>query len=274
MALPRSVLRYKDLFLKAGLVDELQMRSALAHLEQWGGRLPQILVQRGFAEEATVMQLVAEQVRMPISHLGQVAKEPSFHGGFDPQDCEDKGFFPISLKNRILQVAMADPSDLGLVDMLQSRFNARVQHVLVAESEIKVAIDRILRGHTGHDHVPGSASGIGASSAAQRTEAVFEIDHSEPPATDGGGYGSGAPMKNARAAPAAPEAPAGLSDFMKRPPSANTMLDEMFEESGAVEGGFTQADLLKLEELRANQAKTSTILRALQVILTEKGYLA
>jgi hypothetical protein len=67
--------------------------------------------------------------------------------------------------------------------------------------------------------------------------------------------------------------PGQRSEWMKKPPSANTMLDEFLEEDTSKTGGFTTEELARLETVKVNQAKAGAILRALQQLLTEKGYL-
>ena len=63
--------------------------------------------------------------------------------------------------------------------------------------------------------------------------------------------------------------------WMNKPPSANTMLDEFLDEGdgGAKSDGFTPEEVARIETARLNQAKAASILRALQSLLTEKGYL-
>lgn len=273
MDLPRNVQRFRDLFLKAGVVDELQMRSALAKREKWGGRLAHIIVQLNFADEETVMKVVSAGLHMPVTHLGKVHRDPSVSHLFDPHECEQSGIFPISLRNQVLQVAMADPTDIRLIEELRTTHGARVQHVLASEGEILAAINRVFRGGSAHrGTVPGgSTAGVGASSHAQRNEPVFELDHTDatPPGSEPAeleGYGSHAPMR-------AVTSPSGV---MARPPSAGTLLDELLDGGDApapVVGHFTAEDLQRLATARINQEKTGTILRVLQELLAAKGYL-
>jgi hypothetical protein len=62
---------------------------------------------------------------------------------------------------------------------------------------------------------------------------------------------------------------------MNRPPSANTMLDEFLDEGDGTPkpDGFTPEELKRIEAARLNQGKAGAILKALQALLTEKGYL-
>lgn len=270
MTLPRSVLRYKEAFLKAGIVDDLQMRSAVARLEQWGGRLAHILVEMSFAKQDDVMRVVSEVTRMPITHIGNTPRDAAALSKLEASDCDDHGIFPVSLRNKVLQLAVADPSDVSIVDDLQRKTGARVQLVLAPEAEIRAAVNRHYRGIVEHPKEPQGPSEIpeptpstpdiraGFIPTSQRNEAEFDLDTSAPPA----------PVK-ARPAPPPAAPPPG---FMSRPPSANTMLDEMFDEDEAPPPGFSPEDLQRLEAARVNQEKTTTIVRVLKQLLAEKGY--
>ena len=44
-------IRLGDLLLQAGLIDEMQLQSAVARQRQWGGKLGDVLVTNGFIDE-------------------------------------------------------------------------------------------------------------------------------------------------------------------------------------------------------------------------------
>ncbi len=270
MALPRNILKYRDAFLKAGIVDDLQMRSASARLEQWGGRLAHVLVEMGFAKQDVVMKAVSDLFHMPVNHIEHVPKDALALAKIDVGTCEEKGVFPLSLKSRVLTLAVADPTEIVFIDELQQK-GVRVQTVLVSEAEIRQAINRHYRGIVEHKPVddgvdlsePAPAApdmSAGFIPVSQRNETEFDLE----------GGGSFLPPKAVKHAPPQPVAPP--PDAFRKSPSANTLLDEMFEEQARPQG-FTAEELQRLEAARVNQEKTSTILRALTELLREKGYL-
>lgn len=268
MALRPNVTRLKDQLLKAKVVDELQMRSALAHLEQWGGRLPAVLVEMGFCDEEELTTKLGEILRLPTMHLGMVHHDKGALSKVEPEFCDEHGVFPVNLQGRTATVAMADPTAVDTIDLLAAKLNARVQVAVAGESEIRNAINKHYRGlaaaaQPNRARTAFTAEVPVASSSAPRAapppsvvgEDEIELDTSAPPEPG--------------AAPAGPS-----RDWMNRPPSANTMLDEFFDEGAeAKTEGFTPEELKRLEAARDNQLKTAAILRALQSLLTEKGYL-
>ncbi len=209
MPLPPTVLTMRDLLLKAGVVDEYQLRSALAHLEQWGGRLPRTLTELGMVDEAQVSAALATALRLPLQPLGAVTRDAQALARLDAAFCEEHGVFPVSLNARThtLVLAMADPTALDVVDLVAARAGARVQVVVAGESEVQEAVNRHYR-HMLPTPLPGPnlarravTADLGPESA--RLELVFD-DRRPPRASD----------------PTPP--PPG-----PRVPSANTLLDEL-----------------------------------------------
>lgn len=257
MASSRSVSRLRDVVLKAGLVDELQMRSALARMEQWGGRLPAVLVEMGFVDEEQLVEAIARTLKMSVTHLGASVKDPAALARVDVAFCEANMVFPVLYKDRSLTLAMTDPTELGVIDAVSAKANARVTPLLASETEISTAIARHYKGL----HVePKSYSmrkrvthEVPAADGGNLPEAVFALDLKEPPK----------PGQRAQAAP---------TGVMGRAPSANTLLDEiMGDDHSPAQEGFTEAELVRLDACRLNQEKASTIIRAIKELLTEKG---
>jgi hypothetical protein len=269
MALRPNVARLRDQLLKAQVIDELQMRSAIAHLEQWGGRLPAVLVEMGFCDEEELTTRLGEVLRLPTMHLGMVHHDKAAISKVSPDFCEEHGVFPVSLQGHTAVVAMADPTEVDTIDTLAAKLGARVQVVLASETEIRNAINRHYRGLAPTAQLnrarkaftagipPAASSAPRAALPPSRAgDAEFELDTTAPPM------------------PGAAETAGASSAWLSRPPSANTMLDEFFDEGGAPKtDGFSPEELKRLEAARLNQEKAAAIMRALQSLLTEKGYL-
>ena len=242
----------RDLLLRAKVVDELQMRSALARVEQFGGRLPRVLADMGLVDEEQVAEAIAAALRLPTQPLGAVHRDPEALSRLDVRLCEANGIFPVSLnlKTHTLVLAMADPTALDVVDLVAARVGARVQVVVASEAEIAAAISR---------HYYGRAPTATRAPNLARLAVTAELPDEEIPLE----------LELDRSPPPAASLPTGV---LAHRPSANTLLDEMLGEEDAPPD-FSQEDLARLGNLRRTQEKTSTILRALREILTEKGYL-
>ncbi len=239
--------RLRDIILKAGLVDELQMRSAAAHQEQWGGRLIPVLCELGFVDEDAATQALSEGLRLPVVHLGTVPKDAAALAKIDVQFCDERGVFPVSFKDRVLTVAMADPTDIVTIDAIQAKAGVRVSGVLSAESEIQAAISKHYRGESGFQSRPSRARQIVTGEVAPPpTDAYSELDLGPPP-------------------------PRPSRQDMPRV-GANTLLDEIMEVPKSV-AGFSEEELARLEAARVAQEKTGSIIRAVVELLRRKGYM-
>lgn len=255
MALRTNVAKLKDLLLKAGVIDEFQMRAAMGRLEQWGGRLTGIIVEMGFTDDETLIQALSKAMRLPVMHVGMVQRDGALLARVDAEFCTEHGIFPVSLQNRVATIAMSDPTELDTVDLIQARLNARVQIVIAPESEIRAAIGKHYRGEAVPATRRPSNKAREAHIEATRGE-VFELDTTAPPKPGD--------------APRAPNE--GQAAWMNKAPSANTMLDEFFDEGDEKPVDFSAEERKRLAAAFENQKKTTAILTALQALLAEKGF--
>ena len=255
MALRPNVAKLRDLLLKSKLVDEFQIRAAMGRLEQWGGRLTGLVVEMGFVDDETLTQTLSKALGLPTAHLGMVQKDTALLAKLSESFCEEHGVFPLSLQNRVLTLAMSDPTELDTVDLVASKLSARVQVVIAPEAEIKAAIAK----HYRNESSSGARRKVMNREREAHIEAtrgeVFELDTTAPPK----------PGENGAAA-------SPSRAWMNKAPSANTMLDEFLDEEPKMDG-FTAEEVKRIEAAVVNQRKTTAILTALRELLAEKGYL-
>ena len=253
--------RIGELLVKARVIDELQLRSALARHDQWGGRLSRVVTEMGLATEETVLSAIAQGTGTQRMHLGNITRDPGALVKVDVTTCENKGIFPVALKDngKTLVLAMADPTDLNTVDQVAARARARVQVVVASDREIEHAILRHYRGqepvmstrYTGDEqHSPEESLGTGEFKVVDMSGKTvvkrMALQAEEPEITN----------------PAA------------TPASAGDLLDEILAGGSPTPAGLTPEELQRLEAVRVNQEKSSKILRALLELLLEKGALA
>jgi len=148
MALPASILKMRDLLLRAKVVDEFEMRAALAQLERFGGRLPKVLADMGLADEEAMTRVIADALRLPLLSMAAVRRDPEALSRLEVRLCEAHAIFPISLNSRthLLVLAMAEPTALDVVDLVAAQMNTRVRTVVASESLITAAIAKYYYG--------------------------------------------------------------------------------------------------------------------------------
>lgn len=233
--------RVGDILLKAKLIDPLQLRSALARHDQWGGRLAKIVVDLGFAPEDAIVDVLAKELFLKRVQLGQLVKDAQALRKVDARYCEEHAVFPVSLKDsgKTLVLAMADPTDLQVVDEVAMKARARVLVMCAGEGEIQTAVARYY-----HDREPARAANARRFTLEQP---AFEV---EPVEVQRNGLFDSAPEGGA---------------------SAGQLLEEIL--SPAREEALAAEALARLEVVRENQEKSSLVLRALTELLEEKGAL-
>lgn len=259
--------RIGDILLKAGLIDELQLRSALATQDQWGGRMGKIVAELGFVDEDPVSEAIAKALFLRRVSLGNLTKDPGALSKLDVAYCESHGIFPISLEDngKTLMLAMADPTDLAVIDEVALRARARVITVVAGEREIQAAILRHYR-HQEPDFAfrhPSEArlsspglSGGGGPAPSEELEltdmsgnSIF-LDGSRRSDFQETTTPAGAPLRGSE--------------------STGALLDEILAPGGGSTLSFTAEEQARLEVVRANQEKSSRILRAMMELVLEK----
>lgn len=129
-----------ELLINAGLIDAVQLQSALGHQKQWGMKLGTSLIEMGFVKEETLADFLSNQMRAPGINLSEVEiSEEVFT--YIPKDIAEKYMVvPVELKEgpgkKTLVVAIADPTNLGVVDDLQFSTGCKIDPRVTPESAI------------------------------------------------------------------------------------------------------------------------------------------
>lgn len=156
MALARKKLG--DLLVESGVIDQMQLLSALGYQRQWGGRLGRVLVQMRFTDEQTITQAVAKQLGLPCVRLAGRTLEPDVLAALPQEFCEKHQLLAFGrTKNErgaeTIQVAMSDPTNLQVVDELSFRTGKRIEVAVAADSDIELAIRHHFYGESIRDQL-------------------------------------------------------------------------------------------------------------------------
>ncbi len=137
-----------DLLVKAGVITEMQLKTALAEQQQWGGKLGDILVRMEFLTEEVLVRALSKQTGMPRADLTGEADQDALE--LIPADtAEELGVVPLGMKDqgRTLVVAMSDPHNIAATDHLKSLTGGKkIETQLAGNSAIRNAISRWYRG--------------------------------------------------------------------------------------------------------------------------------
>jgi hypothetical protein len=258
-------MRNGEILLRAGLIDQLQLRSAMAHQQQWGGRLAHIVVEKRFAREDAVVDALSRALNVPRVELANVEKDAAALAKIDAQYAREKAVFPCALKDggKTLWIAMADPTDIPTIDDLSLRTRARIRPVIAGEGEIMAAIDLHYLGKSARQPVA-----FGMIMPAE------DFDEEEGKVVDISGRTLIRNINEIRdAAPPQPPPPPPPPASTRTPSRAMDLLDDLMGigEADPMSAGWTPEQIQRLHMIRDQQEKGARILKAVLDLCIEKG---
>ena len=265
MAAPRN--RIGEILVKARVIDEMQLRSALAQHDQWGGRLTRIISDMGLASEDTLAQAISQGMGMQRVQLGNLTKDVGAMAKLDVAFAEQKGVFPVALRDngKTLVLAMADPTDLQAIDQVAARSRTRVVPMVAGDREIEHAILRHYRNQEPSATSPGTRRESAGAGGSDDEFKIVDISGKTVMKALSDIAPKMAQENAARQQAAAPGRPAAGS--------ASDLLDEILSGSQSPAEVFSPEEMQRLQAVQVNQEKSSKILRALLELLLEKGML-
>lgn len=255
--------RIGDLLVRAQLLDPLQLRSALAHQQQWGGRLARIVVEKRFLKEEAVVEALSKALGLPRVELDKVERDAAALAKVDAQYAREKAIFPCALKDngKTLWVAMADPTDIPTIDELQLKARARIRPVISGEGEIVAAIDL---------HYLGKARGDEPRAFGMIVPAEDADEDEDGKVVDIAGHTLIRNIKDL--VPSEAAAPAGSAALGPAPrASASDLLDDLLGSGPAPTAGWTEEELRRLQVIQDQQEKGARILRAVLDLCVARG---
>ena len=134
--------RLGDLLLSEGIVTPAQLQAALAEQKTGTHRLGYILVKQGVVDELELTKMLARQYRMPAVDLSQFEVDPRLVPLIPPDLAAKRIVLPLRREGRTLTVAVADPTDQGLLEDLKFITRYDLFPVLAGEHTLKALIEK------------------------------------------------------------------------------------------------------------------------------------
>src|SRR5450755_3193087 len=135
--------RIGDLLVREGLITREQLEKALQEQRQSGTRVGYNLVKLGFIQETELTKMLARQYKMPAVDLSKFEVDPRI-AKLIPADLAVKHLvLPLKRDGRTLTVAMADPTNLGVLDDLKFITRYDIFPVIGGEFTLKSAIEKL-----------------------------------------------------------------------------------------------------------------------------------
>jgi type IV pilus assembly protein PilB len=134
--------RLGDILMREGLITREQLSTALAEQKSSGHRLGYVLVKLGLVQELEVTKVLARQYRMPAVDLSRFEVDPKILK-LVPSDFALKHVvLALKREGRTLTVAMADPTNTGVLDDLKFITRFDLFPVIAGEFTLRNIIDK------------------------------------------------------------------------------------------------------------------------------------
>ncbi len=137
--------RLGEILIDANIINQQQLKHALAEQQRWGGQLGKILIDQGVVDEGLLVRALSKQLNIPIVALDSVSIPADVLATISVELSEQHGIIPFHRELSFLDVAMSDPMNLGILDELQIRTRLNVRPHLAGASQIRRAIRRSYR---------------------------------------------------------------------------------------------------------------------------------
>src|SRR6266513_4541394 len=144
MAAPAAAsLRIGDLLIREGLITKEQLERALQEQKQNGTRVGYNLVKLGFVPELELTKTLAKQFKMPAVDLSKFEVDPKIAKLIPGEMAIKNLVLPLKRDGHTLTVAMADPTNMGVVEDLKFITRYDIFPVIAGEYTLRGLIDKI-----------------------------------------------------------------------------------------------------------------------------------
>jgi len=134
--------RLGELLIREGLITREALEQALQEQKNTGMRVGYNLVKMGFINEVELTRMLARQFRMPAVDLSNFEVDTRIAKLIPPDLAQRHLLLPLKREGRTLTVAMADPSNLVVIDDLKFITRYDIFPVIAGEYTLRHAIEK------------------------------------------------------------------------------------------------------------------------------------
>jgi type IV pilus assembly protein PilB len=135
--------RLGDLLVRENLITREQLSKALAEQKQSGARLGYTLVKMGVLPELELTKMLAKQHRMPAVDLSRFEVDPKIAKMVSSDLAQKNLIMPLKREGRTLTVAVADPTNLGVLEDLKFITRCDIVPVLAGEYTLATMVEKV-----------------------------------------------------------------------------------------------------------------------------------
>lgn len=138
--------RLGEMLVRAGLITDEQLDSALLAQQRDGGKIGQILVRELHVTEDQIAATLADQKGLAHVTLAGADIDRAVALMLPLGMVRRRGVIPIKVEGDVLTLAMADPLDVEAIDEAELRTGLSVEPVVAAASQVAYAIEKYVAG--------------------------------------------------------------------------------------------------------------------------------
>ncbi|HVR44126.1 MAG TPA: hypothetical protein VMS56_11865 [Thermoanaerobaculia bacterium] len=132
-----------DMLLAANLIDEVQMKIALAEQERTGKKFGSTLVDLKFIDENVLAAFLSKQMDVPCISLLHIEIPKKVVRRVPARIARECRAIPIRVQGEELEVAMVDPTDRELIEVLETATGMKVVPLIAPQSSLEKVIETL-----------------------------------------------------------------------------------------------------------------------------------
>lgn len=134
-----------EMLIEAGVLTEQSLRMALNEQRRWGGTLGKTLIEMKVVSEGELVRVLSAQLGMQAVDLDHIDIHATVLELVPGEFAEQNSVVPFAQPMKFLDVAMAEPTNLGLIDELRIRTQLNIRPYLAGPKMIERAVARFYR---------------------------------------------------------------------------------------------------------------------------------
>ncbi len=164
-----------EILIEASVINQETLNRGLAEQRKWGGQLGRVMVDRGLITEDALVKALSQQFRIPVIDVARASVPRAALDAVSVELAQQFCVLPVKLEGKFLDLAMSDPTNLGVIDELRMRTQLDVQPFIAGPRAIEQAIKRWYSATAGYaarttaasmPAIPQAIGGSGAGAAA------------------------------------------------------------------------------------------------------------
>jgi len=134
--------RIGEILVQAGVLDGEGLKTALVEQRRWGGPLGRILIDMKLITEEALVSALSQQLNFPTVDLDKIDVPADVIALVSGELTAQHRMMPFKRTGKFLDVAMSEPTNLGIIDELRIRTQLNVRPYLAGPKMIERAITR------------------------------------------------------------------------------------------------------------------------------------